>query len=336
MRFIAGICGLLVLLAGPVVAAEKVTVAMVRAGLSAPTLLAIESGAFAAEGLDVTIAPLNSSTAVALAVASDDAQIGITAFSAAVFNLAGKGAIRIIGGSTREEPGYRNLAYVATAAAFEAGLRRPQDLAGRSIGISTVGSPTHYALGILAQKYGLDLGGMRLVPLQTIPATAAALQGGQIEATLLPAAMAEKAVRDGNGRIVGWVAEETPHQFGGLFAAARTIRERRSLIARYMRGHRAGGRLFFEAFLRRDAAGRPIKGENYDRFVGLLAERQGIDRRLVEATITYNDPDARLNVRSLFEQIRFWQAQGLVDTPVDPRQVVDLSFVDGHLDVPMN
>lgn len=335
-RLLSVCCAAATLLAGPAAAADRVVVAMFAANLSPPTVLALDTGAFAAEGLAVEIFPTETATAGAMAVVSGDAQFASMAFSAALFNLAGKGALRIIAGTVREEPGYRNTAYVVTQAAFDAGLRAPRDLIGRSVGITTVGSPLHYALGALALKYGADPAAMRLTPLQSPGALAAALKSGRVEAAVLPPVMAERMAEDGSARIVGWVKDETPHQYGGLFASPALIAGQRSLVERYLRGYRIGARLYHETFLRRDGMGRPIKGENYERFLDLLAARQRVDRRQAEALIAFNDPHARLHVQSVFEQIRFWQSQGLVDASVEPRRVVDLSFVDGHLAVPIN
>ena len=47
----------------------------------------------------------------------------------------------------------------------------------------------------------------------------------------------------------------------------------------------------------------------------------------VEAATFYIDPQARLDVADLENQIAWYKSQGLVDAAVDPNAFIDLSFV---------
>jgi NitT/TauT family transport system substrate-binding protein len=332
-RISAFVLAIFVLLAGSAShAADKISIAMVKPGMASPMIVALESGAFENEGLDVEIISTASSTAVSVAVASGDAQFGATAFSAAFYNLAGKGVLRVIGGSNRDEAGYKLMAYVVTPEAYEAGFRHPRDIVGHKVAISTLGSPTHYAVSALAAKYNLDMDAINLVPVQSITNTIGAIKGKRVDATILPAALANIVVKSGGGRIIGWVSDETPMQFGGIFTTTEMISKNRDLVERFMRAYRVGGHLFHQAFLQRDEAGRPVKGENYDHYVGLMAKRMGASKRRVEAMLAFYDQDARLRVRDVANQIRGYQELGLVYDTVDVHQVLDLSFVQ-HLDL---
>ena len=41
-----------------------------------------------------------------------------------------------------------------------------------------------------------------------------------------------------------------------------------------------------------------------------------------------------VDVSNVYEQVAWYQARGLVDEEVDPAAFIDLSFVEGHFDVP--
>src|SRR3546814_4369697 len=84
------------------------------------------------------------SQAVAVAVASGDADFGITAFTGGFFNLAGKGALKVIAAQSREEKGYQFVAYVASNKAYDAGFRSPKDFPGKTVAITPVGFRFHY------------------------------------------------------------------------------------------------------------------------------------------------------------------------------------------------
>ena len=46
------------------------------------------------------------------------------------------------------------------------------------------------------------------------------------------------------------------------------------------------------------------------------------------------DPQARLDVRDIYNQIEWYKSQGLVEASVDPKALLDLTFVRGHVNVP--
>lgn len=303
---------------------------------SAPVFIAKERGYFAAEGLDAQIQTFDAAQAVALAVAGGDADFGLTAFTGAFFNLAGKGALKVIAAQSREEPGYDFVAYVASKRAYEAGLRAPRDLAGKSVAITTQGSSFHYDLGLLATKYGFDLAQVQLRPLQSIPNMMAALAGGQVDATLLPANNAHKLQAEGVGQIIGWVHEQTPWQLGALFSSTQHVKADRPLVARFVKAYQRGLADYAAAFLAKDAQGQRVFAEPAQALVPVLT--RWVDPKPTFETIklsaNYMDPQGRLLVQNVYDQVAWYQSQGLVDKTVQASELLDLSFVQGHLDLP--
>jgi NitT/TauT family transport system substrate-binding protein len=111
-------------------AAEKLRVGVLRLASSGPVFIADERGYFAAEGLAVELRFFDAAQPVALATVAGDVDIGVTGLTAGFYNLAGKGALRIIGAQSREEPGYHLIAYLAANQAHAAGLESLKDLPG--------------------------------------------------------------------------------------------------------------------------------------------------------------------------------------------------------------
>ena len=87
----------LLLGAGSARAADKVTIAALAFISSSPLFIAQEKGYYADEGLEVEFKFFRAAQPVAVAIASGDADFGVTAFTAGFFNLAGKGALKVIG-----------------------------------------------------------------------------------------------------------------------------------------------------------------------------------------------------------------------------------------------
>jgi NitT/TauT family transport system substrate-binding protein len=311
---------------------DKVSIAALPFISSAPVFIAKERGYFTAEHIDVEIKLVDAAQAAALAVAARDADFGITAFTGAFFNLAGKGALKVIAAQSREEPGYDFVAYVASKQAYEAGLRAPRDLAGKSVAISTIGSSFHYNLGMLADKYGFPLRTLQLRPMQSIPNMMAAVSGGQVDATLLPANNALKLQSDGSAKIIGWVHEQTPWQLGALFTSTDNDQHKRPMIARFIRAYQKGLADYAAAFLTKDAAGKRSFGDAAKALMPVLTK--WVDPKpsyeTVQQAANYMDPQGRLHVQSVYDQVAWYQKQGLVDATVKPDDFLDLSFVPGQ------
>jgi len=335
MRFIAAIlagASLLIsvgIATGAAQAADKIRLAAFRGNLTPPAILADETGAFAAEGIEIEFVPFDNSAVAATAVISGDVDIAAMAFTAAAYNLAGKGGLRAIAGTLREMPGYPFTAFVVSSSAWNEGVRSPGALIGRKIGITTVGSPLHFFVAELAERAGKDPRQLDLVQLRSMPATMAALQTGKVDGALLLSAMARRAESEGFGRIVGWVGEETPGQTNGLFASAATIAGKRALLERFLRAYRVGASLYFDAFLRRGADGSLIKGDGYERFLEILARRNGTNVQAMEANIGFNHPQAKLDVDSVMRQIALARRLGLVDQAFVAGDIFDTALTAG-------
>ncbi|HTZ78576.1 MAG TPA: ABC transporter substrate-binding protein [Stellaceae bacterium] len=324
----------LVLLPGGAGAAEKLRIGVLRLASSGPVFVAADKGYFAAEGLDVELKFFDAAQPVAVATVSGDIDIGVTGLTAGFFNLAGKGALRIIAAQSREEPGYHLDAWVAGKQAYDAGLQSLSDLPGHSIGITQVGSTFHYNVGLIADKLHFPMSSLKLVPLQSMGNMAGALKGGQVDAASLPATVAAPLLSSGAVKLLGWVGDETPWQLGAIFTTQHAIDDHRAAIAAAVRAYQKGARDFYDAFLKKGPDGKPQEGPGAPALLAIISKYTGLVPDQIRRGIPYVDPDGRLLVRDVYNQVAWYQEQGLVDKDVDPKTIVDLSFVQGHYDVP--
>jgi len=314
-------------LTAPASAADKVTVAVNRLSAGAPLYIAKDKGFFAAEDLDVALMHLTSSQAIGLAVAAGDAQFGMTAVTAGIYTMAGKGALKMIAGGYEEHPGFHGVALVVNKAAWDRGLKTPADLAGKRIAITAVGSGSHNQLARLAAKHGFKYQDMQLLPLQTLANEVSAVKGGQVDATPVPATLAKELENSGAAKIIAWMGDEVPTQFGGLFATPQTADRRRALVARFVRAYVKAIAYYDAAVQRRDADGRAIRGEAYDEVIRIVAQHTGEPVAALAAALPYFNPQARLQVDDIAEQIDVYKALGLVDAALAVDAVLDRSFV---------
>jgi len=76
-------------------------------------------------------------------------------------------------------------AFIVSSRAYEAGFALVQGTTRAFFcDISQIGSPNHYALALIAEKYQFDLKSLRILPLQSIANIASAVIGGQADARL--------------------------------------------------------------------------------------------------------------------------------------------------------
>jgi NitT/TauT family transport system substrate-binding protein len=335
-RLMGAALAAMVALAGgmPPAMAQNVAVGVLKLASSGPVFIAEDKGYFKDEGLDAELKFFTAAQPIAVAAVSGDVDIGVTGLTAGFYNLAGKGALKIVAAQSREEHGYHLIAYLASNQAFEHGLDGLGKLPGHSVGITQVGSTFHYSLGLLAEKRKFPLASVKLVPLQSIPNMVSALKGGQVDAALIPATAALPMVNRGDARLLGWVGDETPWQLGGIFATPKTIVERRPVVEKFLRAYRKAAHEFHAAFLTKDAAGKRVEGPEAPALVAVIAKYTGQSEKAIRTGIPFIDPEGRLLVRDVYNQVAWYQGQNLVDKSVDPKSVVDLSFVAGHRDAP--
>lgn len=309
---------------GPGVArAEEIKVGVIAvAGLAAP-YIAQERGYFAAEGVPATLVPFNSVTTQAVAIVSGDIDFGVIALAAAVYNLASQGELQIIAASAHEYPGFQIQGLFASGRAYAAGLRSLKDLPGHTFSVTGVSGPPVYVVGsLVAAKYGFDVKTIHFVPVETIPNVAASIIGGQVDATgtSLTAALAS-AVERGDVKLLAWVGDETPWQYGGVMASTRTVAERPDIVARFLRAYRKATRDYHNS-----VAGPDEKRQDGPTTAAMLALVANATHQSVEQlrlAVPYVDADARLDVKDVLRQIAWYRAQGMVKGPVDGAAMID-------------
>ncbi len=103
----------------------KAKVGVLRLSSSAPVFIAQDKGYFRDAGLDIDLKFFDAAQPIAVATTSGDVDFGITAFTAGLYNLAGKGTLKVIGGMSREKAGYPLIGYFASNNAYAPASRRP-------------------------------------------------------------------------------------------------------------------------------------------------------------------------------------------------------------------
>jgi NitT/TauT family transport system substrate-binding protein len=308
--------------------AETIKIGVTKNTVSPALLVGHEKGFFAAEGLESQLNILVvGAEEIAVAVASGAIDFGGAGTSGGLFNLGGQGVVRIIAGGIHEVPGFQGLAMVVANRAWEGGLKTFPDLGThlQTYAVTQVGGPTHYALVLVADKYHFDLGGVQIVPLQSAPNEMSALVGGRVDATAPPTSSAAHAIQQGSVKLMGYVGDETPFQFGTVFTSTKTANERRDTVERFLRAYRKAATLYHDAFTGPD--GKRRDGKDAPELLALLGKDLDLSLEDVKLGISYLDPEGRLDVADVRRQIEWFKAQGMVRPGVDAGAVIDERYV---------
>jgi len=320
--------GLLAVTASGIARAEdalKAKIGVLRLSSSAPVFIAQDKGYFREAGLDVELKFFDAAQPIAVATTSGDVDFGITAFTAGLYNLAGKGTLKI-GGMSREKAGYPLIGYFASNNAYAAGLKTPKDLAGKRVAVTQVGSSFHYSLGLLADKYGFKLSEVKVLPLQSLSNAAAALKGETIDAALLPVSTARPLMETGGAKFLGWVGDETPWQLGAVFASPKTLTNK-PLLTKLLAALVRADREYHDVILAAVMDGKAPIDEKTKPLLDIIAKYTNLPVEQVVGNCAYIDPDGKLDVNNVANQIVWLQEQGFVDKGFDADAIIAKDYV---------
>jgi len=304
----------------------KAKVGVLRLSSSAPVFIAQDKGYFKDAGLDVDLKFFDAAQPIAVATASGDVDFGITAFTAGLYNLAGKGTLKVLGGMSREKAGYPLIGYFASNSAYAAGLKTPKDLAGKRVAVTQTGSSFHYSLGLLADKYGFRLADVKVLPLQSLSNAAAALKGETVDAALLPASTARKLMDDGGAKLLGWVGDETPWQLGAVFASPKTLTSK-PLVTKLLAVLARADREYHDVLLAAVANGNAPIDDKTKPLLEIIAKYTNLPVEQVVGNCAYIDPDGKLDVKNVDNQIKWLQEQGFVDKGFTASDIIAKDYV---------
>ena len=326
------VLSLIAALLTPASAQERVVVGTQRLVTSGALFLAATQGYFKAEGLDIEMMAYPTAQAVVEALAGGATDLSVAEFTGAAFNLAGKGSIKAIAAQVREKRDYEGGDIVASNTGYARGLRKPEDLAGKSVAVSDLGSPWHYQLGQIARVKQFDLAGVIVKPMRSLDGVARAVTNGEVDAAILPAQYARDLMTANEGKLIAWVSELDESQMGALFASATTIDTKRPLVEKFLRAYRRGAADYTAALMRRDKYTKRVVDAKSQAAAASIARyiypgKTGeAVAAAVQASAFYMEPQAQLDLGDIERQIDWYKSQGLIDRTVTARNVVDLNF----------
>lgn len=304
-------------------AGAPIKLGMLRTLSPAPFYLAQARGYFAASGTPVEFVFFDAAQPIAAAAVAGDIDVGVTALTGGFFSLAGRGALKVIGGALHEQKGFDLTAIMVSNAAYASGLTSIDKLGGRSFGITQYGSSFHYMVGRLGELSGFDIKSMTLRPLQQVGNMVAAVRTNQVDATMAIASMARPVAASGEARIIGWVGDTLPYQITALFTTNKMIDTRADDLRNFCAAYQKGITDYREVFIAKSVDDAKAIAD-IQRYI-LQSDPQAASK--IREGMGWYDPGAALDVADVKSQLAWFTAQGMVKGNIDAAEIIDTRFL---------
>ncbi len=195
-----------------------------------PANIGQATGIFANHGLDLEIAGFGGDAKLQQAMAADAVDIGLGSGPGMAFIAKGAPvkAIAAMAGPP--------LLFAVVVRA-DGSVKSVDDLKGRKVAISTVGSATNWLMNEVSRQHGWGYDGFVQVPIGENSARIAALKSGAVDACVVEIGSALNFTGRGDGRILmrfGDVAKDFIMHV--IFATDRAITQRPNTLKAFLRG----------------------------------------------------------------------------------------------------
>ena len=315
------------MLGTPALANTKMTVGALRFTSHAASFVAFERGYFSEEGLDVDFRFFQAAQPMAVAIASGDADFGVTSITGGLISLAEKGAAKVIGGALSEEQGIDGQMILASNAAYDAGLTAPDQLDGKSFAVTQAGSSFHYMGAKIAQAENAE---MSYKPLQKVGAIIGAMKSGQVDAWTIVPHIGKALVGGGAVKHIGMVADYLPnYQVTTVFTSAENAENEHAKTEAFLRAFSKGAADFNAALVDKttDEAGMEDMVKLIHKYVYADDPYEKASKSIINGAMRIN-ANAALNMGSVTDQVDWFKSEGLIKDSISTETLVDSSYVE--------
>jgi NitT/TauT family transport system substrate-binding protein len=143
---------------------------------------------------------------------------------------------------------------------------------------------------------------------------------------LLPVSTA-RTLMDANGaKLLGWVGNETPWQVGAVFASPKTLTNQ-TLVTKLLGVLVRADREYHDVILAAVADGKAPINDKTKPLLEIIAKYTNLPVEQVVGNCAYIDPDGKLDVGNVGNQISWLQEQGFVDKGFNADAIIATDYV---------
>jgi len=195
-----------------------------------PANIGKEAGMFAKHNLDLEIAGFGGDAKLQQAMAANAIDIGLGSGPGLAFTAKGapvKGIAAMAGPPL----------IFAMVVRGDGSVKTIDDLKGRKVAISTVGSATNWLMNVVSRQHGWGFDGISQVPIGENSARIAALKSGAVDACIVDIGSALNFVERGDGRILMRFGDVVQHFIMHvIFATNVAIAQKPAALTAFLQG----------------------------------------------------------------------------------------------------
>jgi NitT/TauT family transport system substrate-binding protein len=312
-------------------AQTNTTVKVASAGIASDIgfFIADKKGYFRDEGLDVQLTQMANSPQMIAPLGMGQLDVGAGTVAAGLYNAVSQNiAIRVVAdkGSMRKGYGFSGL-MVRKDLVDSGRFKSYKDLKGMKLAVGTFGSANASAMNEALKKGGLKWSDASEIVALQFPQHIVAFQNKAIDAGMTNEPTATQAAQNGFAVRIAGNDEIYPEQQTAVVLYSEIFaRTRPQLALKFMRAYIKAVREYNDAL--RD--GR-IAGPNAEEVISILTADTFIKDPVIHRSITPAaiDPDGRLSLAGLRNDLVFFKEQKLIEDPkITVERIIDTSFVD--------
>jgi len=248
-----------------------------------PADVGVAAGIFKAQGIDLEIANFGGDARLVQAMTADAIDIALGGGPTLAFEVRGAPMLGVA--ALADQP--RTIMLVV---AKDGPVKTENDLKGRTVSISTTGSLTYWLAQELSRSHGWGSDGIKLAPLGTSAAQAAALKTRQIDGVVTETSTVLRLVDEGFGRILVRFGERIPDFHVHVIFARKGFMETNpealrgflkgwSESVQYMRDHRDRA---IDIIVRAAEVSPSIAAANYDELMPVFNRSGRFDPKALD------------------------------------------------------
>lgn len=313
-------------------AANAADLTMVRIGIANASsdvafFIADKKGYFRQEGIDAKFIAFDSGAKMVAPLGAGQLDVAGGSPSAGLYNAVARGiGIKIVADKGSTPPGYGYQPLLVRTDLVKSGKYKTlADLKGMKVAGSATGSASTSTMNEALKKAGLKSSDVERIYLG-FPQHVMALQNKAVDAALTTEPSATEAVRRGAAvRVMGDDQIYPNHELAVVLYSTGFIKAHPDTAKAFMRAYIRAARDYNNAL-----ANGKIAGPNANDVIAILTEYTPIKDASVYREIVPQgtNPDGKLNLASLNNDLHFFQSEGVIKGDVTVAQVVDTSFAD--------
>lgn len=307
--------GVLGALAAPIACAETLRVG--KAGRDAfsfvPTEVGAQTGLFKKRGIDVEISSFGGDARVQQAMTADGIDIGLGSGPGLAFIVKGS---PVKGIAAMADPPLTFALVVRN----DDSIKTLDDLKGKKVGVSTVGSVTGWLVGATARQKGWGYDGMVLTPVGDDASRVAAVKTKSIDAAVVNLAVAFNFAQRGDGRVLMLFGDLLKDfHVHVIFATDKAIATRSDTLRKFLAG-------WFDtiAFMRKE------KAKTIEIARHVMGTDEPTTARIYDAMMPMFNDDGHFKPKALAVLSRSYVDMKTLPEEPDMRKLINESFLPNN------